>query len=68
MLLHMEVVGPMVRSLSGKKYFFMIIDDYSRYPWGLFLSHKSDTFEAFKSLANWFTIENNAPIMAIRSN
>lgn len=29
LLFHMELVGLMVRNLSGKKYIFMIIDDYS---------------------------------------
>nr|GEW21158.1 retrotransposon protein, putative, Ty3-gypsy subclass [Tanacetum cinerariifolium] len=37
-LLHMDLCGPMrVASINGKKYILMIVDDYSRYTWTLFL-------------------------------
>ncbi|GJU73895.1 retrovirus-related pol polyprotein from transposon TNT 1-94 [Tanacetum coccineum] len=37
-LLHMDLCGPMrVESINGKKYILVIIDDYSRYTWTLFL-------------------------------
>lgn len=46
-LLHMNLVGHMqTRSLSVKN-IFVIVDDYSIYTWVIFLSHKSDAFEAF---------------------
>jgi hypothetical protein len=33
-LLHMDTVGPSrVRSMGGKWYVFVIVDDYSRYSW-----------------------------------
>nr|GEU38353.1 retrovirus-related Pol polyprotein from transposon TNT 1-94 [Tanacetum cinerariifolium] len=33
-LLHMDLCGPMhVKSVNGKKYFLVIIDDYSRFTW-----------------------------------
>nr|GEU83476.1 retrovirus-related Pol polyprotein from transposon TNT 1-94 [Tanacetum cinerariifolium] len=36
--LHMDLCGPMrVASLNGKKYILVIVDDYSRYTWTLFL-------------------------------
>lgn len=58
--------GPMqTRSLSGKKYNFVIVDDYSRYTWVIFLTHKSHTFETFKRLAKRITIEKNGPIIDI---
>nr|GEX32528.1 ribonuclease H-like domain-containing protein [Tanacetum cinerariifolium] len=39
-LLHMDLCGPMrVASINGKKYILVIVDDYSRYTWTLFL-HK----------------------------
>lgn len=31
-------------------YIFVIIDDYSKYTWVFFLTHKSDVFEAFEGL------------------
>nr|XP_016459601.1 PREDICTED: uncharacterized protein LOC107783142 [Nicotiana tabacum] len=37
-LLHMDLCGPMrVASRGGKKYIFVIVDDYSRFTWTLFL-------------------------------
>ncbi|KAK9180632.1 hypothetical protein WN944_023765 [Citrus x changshan-huyou] len=35
-------------SLNGKYYAFVIVDDYSRYTWVLFLANKDDAFEAFR--------------------
>ena len=34
-------------SLSGKLYVFVIIDDYSRYIWVLFLAHKNEAHKTF---------------------
>ncbi|GJT51602.1 retrovirus-related pol polyprotein from transposon TNT 1-94 [Tanacetum coccineum] len=37
-LLHMDLCGPMrVASINGKTYILVIVDDYSRYTWTLFL-------------------------------
>nr|GEV27231.1 retrovirus-related Pol polyprotein from transposon TNT 1-94 [Tanacetum cinerariifolium] len=37
-LLHIDLCGPMrVASIYGKKYILVIVDDYSRYTWTLFL-------------------------------
>nr|GEV39742.1 hypothetical protein [Tanacetum cinerariifolium] len=46
-LLHMDLCGPMrVASINGKKYILVIVDDYSRYTWTLFLHSKDETPEA----------------------
>nr|GFA40759.1 Gag-Pol polyprotein [Tanacetum cinerariifolium] len=46
-LLHMDLCGPMrVASINGNKYILMIVDDYSRYTWTLFLRSKDETPEA----------------------
>jgi hypothetical protein len=51
-LLHMDTVGPsQVCFMGGKWYVLVIIDDYSRYPWVLFLESKDEVFEHFWSLA-----------------
>jgi hypothetical protein len=51
-LLHMDTVGPsQVRSMSGKWYVLIIVDDYSRYSWVFFLESKDEVFEHFWSLA-----------------
>ncbi|GJT10779.1 retrovirus-related pol polyprotein from transposon TNT 1-94 [Tanacetum coccineum] len=48
-LLHMDLCGPMqVASINGKKYILVIIDDYSRYTWTLFLHSKDETPEVLK--------------------
>jgi transposase InsO family protein len=51
-LLHMDTIGPSwVRSMGNKWYALVIVDDYSRYSWVLFLESKDEVFEHFRSLA-----------------
>jgi transposase InsO family protein len=51
-LLHMDIVGPSrVRSMEGKWYILVIIDDYSRYSRVFFLEGKDEVFKHFWSLA-----------------
>lgn len=50
-LLHLDLMGPMqVESFGGKRYVFVIVDDYSRFTWVRFIREKSDTFKVFRSL------------------
>jgi transposase InsO family protein len=50
-LLHMEIFGPSwVRSMRGKLYVLIIVDDYSRYSCVFFLKSKDEVFEHFRSL------------------
>ena len=52
-LLHRDLIRPSrIRSYRGKPYILVIVDDYSRFTWILFLKHKSDTFEAIKNFTN----------------
>ncbi|GJW37174.1 retrovirus-related pol polyprotein from transposon TNT 1-94 [Tanacetum coccineum] len=45
-LLHTDLCGPMrVASINGKKYILVIVDDYYRYTWTLFLRSKDETPE-----------------------
>jgi hypothetical protein len=47
-LLHMNTISPSwVRSMGGKWYILVIIDDYSRYSWVVFLESKDEVFEHF---------------------
>nr|GEW75709.1 hypothetical protein [Tanacetum cinerariifolium] len=42
-LLHMDLSGPMhVKSVNGKKYILVIVDDYSRFTWVKFLRPKDE--------------------------
>jgi hypothetical protein len=48
----MDIVGPsQVRSIGGKWYVLVIIDDYSHYSWAFFMESKAEVFEHFQSLA-----------------
>nr|GFC70010.1 retrovirus-related Pol polyprotein from transposon TNT 1-94 [Tanacetum cinerariifolium] len=43
-LLHMDLCGPMrVKSVNGKKYILVIVDDYSRFTWVKFVRSKDET-------------------------
>ena len=51
-LLHLDLFGPsQVQSINYSKYVFVIVDDFSRYAWTIFLKLKSDAFELFKNFA-----------------
>jgi IS30 family transposase len=68
-LLHMDTVGrSRVRSMGGKWYVFVIVDDYSRYSWVFFLESKDEVFEYFKSLALRFNNEHPNCLKAIRND
>ena len=57
-LLHMDLFGPTkTPSLGGKKYGFIIIDDYSRFTWVYFLAHKHESFKVFEYSANVFKMK-----------
>jgi len=49
-MLHIDLCGPMrIMSRGGKRYVSVIVDDYSRFTWTLFLASKGETFEKFVS-------------------
>jgi hypothetical protein len=49
-LLYMDLFGPTTyTSIGGNKYGFVIVDDFIRYTWIVFLVDKSDVFATFKS-------------------
>ncbi|GJT89188.1 zinc finger, CCHC-type containing protein [Tanacetum coccineum] len=56
-LVYGDLCGPISPPTpSGKKYIFLLVDDYSRYMWVYFLSTKDQTFDTFKEYKK--TIEN----------
>jgi hypothetical protein len=68
-LLHMDTVGPSrVRSMGGKWYVLVIVDDYSRYSWVFFLESKDQVFEHFQLLALRLNNEHLNWLKAIRSD
>ncbi|GJW92826.1 retrovirus-related pol polyprotein from transposon TNT 1-94 [Tanacetum coccineum] len=68
-LLHMDLCGPMrVASINGKKYILVIIDDYSRYTWTLFLRSKDETPEALKDFLTMIQRNLQAPVISVRTD
>jgi transposase InsO family protein len=68
-LLHMDTIGPSrVRSMGGKWYVLVIVDDYSCYSWVFFLESKDEVFEHFWSLALRLNNEHPNCLKVIRSD
>ena len=68
-LLHMDLFGPSrTTSLGGKSYAFVIVDDFSRYTWVLFLAHKNDVFHEFSKLCRKIQNEKGFTISYRRSD
>jgi hypothetical protein len=57
--LHVDCSGRKRATLSGHRYYMMVVDDYSRKKWVLPLKHKSDTFTLLKNHLSM--IERNNP-------
>ncbi|KAH9763753.1 hypothetical protein KPL70_001275 [Citrus sinensis] len=68
-LLHIDLFGPSrYTSLSGKYYAFVIVDDYSRNTWVLFLANKDDAIDAFRIFYKKVQNEKCYSITCIRSD
>lgn len=68
-LLHMDLFGPTrTTSLGGNKYGLVIVDDFSRYTWVMFLAHKDEAFSVSKKFHKEVTNSRNASVIAIRSD
>ena len=50
-------------SLGGKSYAFVIVDDYTRFMWILFLAHKNDAFNEFSKLCR--KVQNKKKVLLI---
>ncbi|KAL5548818.1 hypothetical protein UlMin_004049 [Ulmus minor] len=68
-LLHLDLFGPMrTASLGGKFYVFVIVDDFSRFTWVLFLTHKNEALQFFSNLCKIIQNEKGVSIISIRSD
>ena len=68
-LLHLDLFGlTWSSSQRGKRYDFVIVDDYSRFTWVLFLSHKNKTLSQFKHICKRIQTEKGYVLKAIRSD
>ena len=68
-LLHMDLFGPTrTLSLNGKRFGFVIVDDFSRFTWVKFLAHKSETLTIFQEFFNKIEHGNVNKICSIRTD
>ena len=65
----MDLCGPMrVKIPKGKQYLFVIVDDFSRFTWVLFLKEKSEALAEFSKLYRVLTVSKNLLVASIRSD
>nr|GEX56708.1 retrovirus-related Pol polyprotein from transposon TNT 1-94 [Tanacetum cinerariifolium] len=68
-LLYMDLCGPMrVASINGKKYILVIVDDYSRYTWTLFLHSKDETPDVLREFLTMIQRNLQAPVTIVRTD
>nr|GEY41270.1 retrovirus-related Pol polyprotein from transposon TNT 1-94 [Tanacetum cinerariifolium] len=68
-LLHIDLCGPMrIASINGKRYFLVIVDDYSRYTWVHFLRSKDETPEVIIKFLKRITVLLQSPVIVIRTD
>nr|GEX56791.1 hypothetical protein [Tanacetum cinerariifolium] len=68
-LLHMDLCGPMrVASISGKKYILVIVNDYSRYTWTLFLRSKDETLKVLKEFLTMIQRNLQALVITVQTD
>nr|GFA77696.1 hypothetical protein [Tanacetum cinerariifolium] len=63
----LNLCGPMrVASINRKKYILVIVDDYSRYTWTLFLRSNDKTPEMLKEFLTMIQRNLQAPVITVR--
>nr|GEU40303.1 retrovirus-related Pol polyprotein from transposon TNT 1-94 [Tanacetum cinerariifolium] len=68
-LLHMDLYGLMrVKSINGKRYVLVIVDDYSHYTWVYFLRSKDKAPEVIKAFLKKIQVLLQATFIIIRTN
>ena len=68
-LIHMDICGPISpQTIGGKRYFFLIVDDYSRCMWVALLKEKSEALEQFKRFKSMAEAEKGVKIKSIISD
>ena len=65
----MDLFGPVnVMSMSKKRYALVIVDDYSKYTWVLFLHSKDETPQMVIDHLKLIELDSKVPVRAIRSD
>ncbi|GJW84718.1 retrovirus-related pol polyprotein from transposon TNT 1-94 [Tanacetum coccineum] len=57
-----------VASINGKKYILVIVDEYSRYTWTLFLRSKDETPEVLKDFITMIQRNLQAQVISVRTD
>ncbi|GKE89173.1 putative ribonuclease H-like domain-containing protein [Tanacetum coccineum] len=65
----MDLCGPMrIKTINRKKYILVIVDDYSRYTWTLFLRSKDETLEVPKDFLKMIQRKLQAQVITVRTD
>ncbi|GKD33739.1 retrovirus-related pol polyprotein from transposon TNT 1-94 [Tanacetum coccineum] len=65
----MDLCGPMrVQMINGKKYILVIVDDYSRFTWVMFLRSKDETLEVVIKFLMQIQVVLNKTVRYIRTD
>jgi len=68
-LLYMDLMGPtQFESIGGKRYAFVVVEDFSRFTRVNFIREKSYNFDVFKDLCTQLQREKDSSIVRIRSD
>lgn len=68
-LRHIDLAGQTrMESLWGKKYFMVVVDDFSKYTWVTFLREKSKAFNKFLNICKMIQVEKDLTIKWIWSD
>lgn len=65
-LIHCDLWTSPLESISGFKYFLVILDDFTHYLWTFPLRHKSDTFAHLSNLHNYVSTQFSTTVAAIQ--
>nr|GEV09345.1 retrovirus-related Pol polyprotein from transposon TNT 1-94 [Tanacetum cinerariifolium] len=68
-LLHMDLCGPMhVKSINGKRYVLVVVDDYSRYTWVFFLHSKDEASDVIISFIKKTQVNLELQVQRVRTD
>nr|GEY42199.1 retrovirus-related Pol polyprotein from transposon TNT 1-94 [Tanacetum cinerariifolium] len=68
-LLHMDLCGPMrFESINGKRYVLVVVDDYSRYTWVLFLHSKDKASDVIISFIKKTQVNLQFQVQCVRTD
>lgn len=68
-LVHADLCGPMqVESMGGSRYFFLLIDDFSRMSWTYFIKSKDETFNCFQKFLVMVERETGLKLKTLRTD